>query len=50
MSKKELLEALAVCAGGYPEESHGEADAALLQYINDSEIEEAYGRIKKWYS
>lgn len=34
-----------------PEVAHEEADEALLQFIDDEEISEAYGAIKpKWYA
>ncbi len=32
------------------ESGHREADKALLDYINDPEIREAYERIPKWYA
>lgn len=32
------------------EKSHQEADQALLEYINDSEVTEVYARIRKWYA
>lgn len=33
-----------------PEGDHLDADRALLKYINDPEITEAFNNIKKWYS
>lgn len=33
-----------------PEGDHLDADKALLKYINDPEITEAFHNIKKWYS
>jgi len=32
------------------EDTHKEADKALLDYIGDKEIKEAFDNIKKWYS
>lgn len=32
------------------EEAHVEADDLLLEFINDEEISEIYGRIKKYYA
>lgn len=32
------------------EYAHGEADMALLIYINDSEITYAFSQIKGWYA
>lgn len=32
------------------EVTHGLADLALVKYINDNEIEEAYDSIGKWYA
>lgn len=36
--------------GGDPEEWHGTADGALLAYIADPEITEAFAQIMKWYA
>lgn len=33
-----------------PEAGHSEADEALIKYINDSEITEAYNKLIKWYA
>lgn len=33
-----------------PERAHGEADDALLEFINDLEIAQAYNAIEKWYA
>jgi len=35
---------------GDTEHSHIEADKALLDYINDKEIGEAFDNVKKWYA
>jgi hypothetical protein len=32
------------------EENHKEADAALLEYIDDVEITKAFEKIEKWYA
>ena len=33
-----------------PEGGHISADDALIEYINDPDIEKAYNKISKWYS
>jgi hypothetical protein len=49
MTKEELLALLRYCKGG--EEGHQEAESALLEYLADPEITEAYNRIPNmWYS
>lgn len=54
MTKKEkLLNRLKEISGkmnGDPEVAHGEADRALLEYINDSEINAAFEEVEKWYA
>ena len=30
--------------------AHGEADALLLRFIDDEEVEEAFDEIDKWYA
>lgn len=35
---------------GDPEKAHGDADEALLIYINDERVRGAYELIKKWYA
>lgn len=60
MSKQELLAKLKwlgelenasqVPHAGDTEWIHGEADAALLEFINDEEIAGAFDAISKWYS
>jgi len=52
MDKKEVIEELKkiVKNGGDTELDHSDADALLLEYINDKEIEKAYDEIDKWYA
>lgn len=51
ISKEELIKRLLSCAENTDEEhAHVEADAALIEYINDSEIAEAYEKVGKWYA
>ena len=51
LSKLELLKRLADCAKpSDTEAAHGEADALLLEYINDEDIRAAYDAIDKWYA
>ena len=52
MTKAELLELLRSMAGDSPdpEESHMQADDALIEFINDPEIAAAYNEITKWYA
>lgn len=52
MSKEELLTRLqqAQACNGDPEAAHGMADDALLAYINDDEIRDAYIAVEKWYA
>lgn len=57
MTKEELLATLGECAanagsGDYnaPEVEHRRADDALVEFINDPEIAEAYYAISKWYA
>jgi len=38
------------CPNGQDYEvTHSDADDALIEYINDAEIAEAYGKVGKWY-
>lgn len=53
MTKDELL----VILNTYDEEKngdfetgHAQADAALIAFINDPEIAEAYDRVGRWYA
>ncbi len=51
--KEELLEELKrIYNGGNhdPEAAHGQADSALLKYIDDEEVNKAYHLIDKWYA
>lgn len=53
MSKEELLETLKTIYNGGDhdqEAAHLMADGALLDFINDPEIREAYNKIGKWYA
>jgi hypothetical protein len=58
MDKKELLERLDRIYqrdygdGKYldKEDDHVDADNAILEFINDSEITEAFDKIEKWYA
>lgn len=52
MTKEELLKKLAEIKkyDGDTEAAHGDADDALLEYINDEEISNAYNIIDKWYA
>jgi len=44
------LEAAAELSETDPEAAHSDADDILLELIDDEEIVEAYGKIKKWYA
>ena len=51
LTKDELLERLRELAkDGDHEAAHGRADAALIDFINDPEIAEAFDAIEKWYA
>ena len=50
ISRKELLERLADLQEADPELAHIEADEAIMNYINDKEVEEAFDLLEKWYS
>ena len=50
ISRKELLDKLEELREADPEIGHVEADEALLDYINDKEVEDAFEKIEKWYS
>ena len=51
MTKAELLALLASCnTFNDPERAHGEADDALIAFINDPEITAAYEAVNKWYA
>jgi predicted glycosyl hydrolase (DUF1957 family) len=51
MTKKELLDKLKACSeNGDIEIGHVDADNALLEFINDPEITEAFNSWGKWYA
>jgi hypothetical protein len=54
MAKARLLKALRKLAGGCgsddPERAHVAADHALLLFIGDAEISEAWHKVPKWFS
>lgn len=51
MTKEELLERLKECeTNADTEAAHSDADDALIEFINDTEITEAYQRVHKWYA
>lgn len=50
ISRDKLLERLVDLQETDPETGHIEADEALMEYINDKEIEEAFEKLEKWYS
>lgn len=50
MTKEELLEKLRSFHTDDEESDHVNADDALIEYINDPEVTEAFNAIKKWYA
>ncbi len=53
MTKKELISKLLEIAernGSDYEVVHSEADDALLEYINDTEVTKTFEELGKWYS
>ena len=36
--------------GESPESAHSKADKALLEYIGDKSVDDAFNRIEKWYA
>ena len=53
MTKEKLigrLEQIKAKYGGDQEAAHMYADEALLEYIDDNDISEAYEAIDKWYA
>jgi hypothetical protein len=52
MKRADLLERLRSIADSFivDEEGHIEADRALLDFIDDDEVTEAFAAIPKWYS
>lgn len=49
VDKKELIRILKRDTGD-KEVDHGNADDALLDFINDKEITEAFNSVDKWYA
>lgn len=53
MTKQELIEKLKQIVTTNDREdfesSHMEADKALLEYINDPEVTEAFNSVERWY-
>lgn len=50
LKKDDLLKILSKCNDGFDtSELHIQADKALIKFINDPEITEAYNKIYKWY-
>lgn len=56
MTKTELVERLMLIVARQKtaqrdeERDHGDADDLLLEYINDPEVDKAFGSIKMWYA
>lgn len=50
ITKEELLGKLSELKEADPELAHIEADEALIDYINDKEIEEAFEEVPRWYA
>jgi hypothetical protein len=51
LTKARLLKKLEKCAKSYDTEAaHCDADALLVEYIDDEEIAEAYSKVDKWYA
>ena len=51
MTKEELITKLHECRDEMDTEvGHAAADDALIEYINDLEIEEAYNDVPKWFA
>jgi hypothetical protein len=50
MSKAELVAKLRALAAEDPEEGHVDADQALLDYIGDPDVREAFAAVPKWYA
>jgi len=53
MTKDELIKRLDIINRKYShdtEVAHVKADEALIEYINDEEIKNAYDAIGKWYA
>lgn len=50
LSREELLRRLRDEVSADPESGHLEADRALLEFIDDPEVTEAFEAIAKWYA
>ena len=51
INKQELIDKLHnLKESGDHEGAHGDADEALLDYIHDDEVTEAFDDIEKWYA
>lgn len=50
MTRDEVLKRLRSLHSGDEEVDHLDADGALLEYINDPEISQAFNEIPKWYA
>lgn len=51
MTKAECLEKLKEASENMDTEAaHGDADDALIEFINDPEITDAYNKVHKWYA
>ncbi len=51
MKRQELLDTLRELQdSGDTEIAHHSADNALVEFINDKEIEDAYDQVPKWYA
>ena len=51
MSREELIDKLKQLQKGEdPEAEHGDADALLIEYIDDKEVAEAFYDIHRWYA
>lgn len=51
MTKKELIKKLKELQKDFDTEgAHCDADQALLDYIDDKKVAEAYNKINKWYA
>lgn len=51
MTKRGLLARLGAAAKNADTEgAHGDADKALLDYIDDAEVRTAYAAVDKWYA
>lgn len=50
MTKEELIAKLKEIANGHSHsQRHEAADDALIEFIDDTDISEAYARIPKWF-